>query len=41
MKATKLISELTQLVKKAGDVEVDINNSHGTYSKILGLKIAE
>ncbi len=40
MKATKLIADLTELVKKAGDVEVDINNSHGSYSKILGVKLA-
>lgn len=40
MKASKLIEELTELVKKAGDVEVDINNSHGSYSKIFGVKLA-
>ena len=40
MKATELIGKLTTFVEKVGDIDVDINNSHGTYSKIDDVKIA-
>ena len=41
MKVTELIEDLKILVEKAGDdIEVDINNSHGTYSKIKSVKLS-
>lgn len=38
MKASKLIERLNFFVEKYGDLDVDLNDSRGTYEKIVDIK---
>ena len=39
MKASEIIKFLETVVEKHGDVTVDLNDEHGRYENIVGMKV--